>query len=275
MIEPLLQRPTHLQHRRLLHLPPQAGRDAAAAHLGALGLQPDLACAAQLPQGHRQPVLVMLGAGLGRQPQRSEAAAAVVGQPFEIDHGGTAPLQSQQQLGLAAAGAPPQQPHRPGLLEQRQGPAAEALVAALKEQHRQLERAGQPGNAARTHAATPAVQAQRLTTGRVGMPLQIRRQRLQPRTDDGQTTPHRRAAAALLVKGADLGPFGIAEQGQGDRAGDVGLGEFARTAHIEDRAAPLQEGLHRQAAAAHPHSARPAAPACRNARRVLRQHASP
>ena len=241
VVHPLLQGPLHRQHRRGLHLVPQAGGNPAAAHHGALGLQPDLIRPGQGGQGGGQLVLVVLDAGLLRQAQPAEAAAAVVRQPLQVHHRRSPLPQGQQQFGLAAAGAAPQQPQRPGPLEQLQHPAPVALVATLQQQHRQLQLLGQPGDAARAHAAAPAVQPQ----GRPGRAFapghQFGGQGLHPRPHQGQAPEHGGLAALLLVEGAHLGPLGITEQGQIGGAGDVALAEFGRRAHIEQGATSRQE----------------------------------
>ena len=185
----------------------------------------------------------MLAAGLGRQAQPPEAAAAVMGQPLEVDHGHAALPQGQQQLGLARAGASTQQPQRPGTLELGQNPLAVGLVAALQHQGCQAQPPRQPGDAVGAHPTAPALQPQGLT-GAGGRPFgQARGQALQPRSHQGQAAQHRRLAPPLLVQRADLGPFGVVEQGQVDRAGNVALGELGRTAHIQQRAGGRQERI--------------------------------
>ena len=243
MVDPLLHGPLHRQHRRGLHLAPQAGGNAAAAHHGALGLQPDLFRPGQGGQGCGQAVFVVLAARLLRQSEPAEAAAAVVRQAFQIHHRRSPLPQGQQQFGLAAAGAAPQQLQGPGPLEQLQHPAPVALVAPLQQQRRQLQLLGQPGDAGRTHAAAPAVQPQ----GRPGRAFtpghQFGGQDLHPRTHQGQTPEHGGLAALLLVEGAHLGPFRIAEQGQVGGPGDVALAEFGRRAHVEQRATTRQKSV--------------------------------
>ena len=238
---PFLQGPLHRQHRRGLHLAPQAGWNSATSHHHAFGLQPDLVGAGHGRQGGGEAVLVVLGAGLLRQAQAAETAAAVVGQPLQIHHRRPQLLQGEQQVGLAAAGAAPQQPQGPGPLEQLQHPTPVALVAALQQQHRQLQLLGQPGDAGRTHAAAPAVQPQGLPCRAFAPGHQIGRHGLHPRPHQGQPPAYGGLAALLLVQRAHLSPFRIAEQGQIGGSGDVALAKLGRRAHVEQRAAAQQE----------------------------------
>ena len=246
---PPFQGALHLQGRGGLHLAPETSREAAAAHLGAFGLQPDLRGSCQGRQIGGEQVFVVLAAGLGRQAQGSEAAATVVGPTLQIHHRHAPSAEGQQQVGLAGAGAAPQQTQGPGPLEQGEHPAAVGLIAPVQQQDRQVELAGQPGHRPRTHATAPTVEAQgdggegggeggggrrRLGEGRG--------QRAHFRPNHGQPPQHRRLAALLFVEGADFGPFGIREQGQVGGAGDVALGEFAGAAHIQHGTGAGQKG---------------------------------
>ena len=238
---PPFQGALHLQGGGGLHLAPESGREAATAHLGAFGLQPDLRRSCQGRQIGREQIFVVLAAGLGRQAQGTEAAATVVGPTLQIHHRHAPIAEGQQQVGLAGAGATPQQTQGPGSLEQGEHPVAVRLVAPVQHQNRQVELAGQPGHRTRAHATAPAMEAQGDGVGRRRLG-EGRGQRLHFGPHDGQSPHHRRPATLLFVEGADLGPFGITEQGQVGGAGDVALGEFAGAAHIQHGTAAGQKG---------------------------------
>ncbi|SBO41917.1 protein of unknown function [Cyanobium sp. NIES-981] len=245
LVHPFFQGTAHLQHGGLLHLTPEGRGNAATPHLGTLGLQPDLCGSLQGREGGGQAVLEVLAAGLGRQTQTAEAAAAVVGQPLQIHHGRAPGRQRQQQVGLAGAGAPPEQTQGPGLVEAAEHPAAEGLVAPLQEQGGEGELLRQPGHAGAAHAPPPAGEAQGETRCLRGDAGQVARHRLQARAHQGQAPQHGGLPARLLVEGADLGPLGITEQRQVARSGDVSLPELRRAAHIEERPPLSQEGFNR------------------------------
>ena len=96
LAHPLLQGALDLQGRGPLHLAPEAGGDAAAAHLGTFGLQPDLIGPLQGGQVGGEEVFVVLAAGLGRQAEGAEAAAAVMGTALQIQHRHASLPQGQQ-----------------------------------------------------------------------------------------------------------------------------------------------------------------------------------
>lgn len=68
----------------------------------------------------------------------------------------------------------------------------------------------------------------------------------QPRTHQGQAELNSGLATLLLVEGADLGPFGITEQGQALGTGDVAPLELGGAAPIDQRPLGGQERLDRQ-----------------------------
>ena len=98
LIDPFIERSLNLQHRGLLHLLEQSCGNAATSNLNTLGFQPDApGLRAPKPiENLGQFVFVVLSGRLLRQSQSPEAAASVMGQSLEIDHGDTPLLQCQQ-----------------------------------------------------------------------------------------------------------------------------------------------------------------------------------
>ena len=146
-LHPFIHGPLDFDGRGLAHLGPETSRDTAPAHLGTFRLQPERAIAGALPQGKGQQVFVVLIAWLGRQPQAAKTAAPVIGEPFEIHHGGAAPVQFQEQICLSSSGASTQHQQVPWFLHLGQHPVAKTLVAPLQQHHGQLQGARQPGHA--------------------------------------------------------------------------------------------------------------------------------
>ena len=73
--------------------------------MNALGLEPQRRLVLESHQRQGEFVFKHLRAGLLGLPEPAKAAAAVMRQPFEIDHGPALLGEGQQNIGFAAAGA--------------------------------------------------------------------------------------------------------------------------------------------------------------------------
>ena len=231
LVHPFPEVALNLQHRGLLHLIEKGLGNAAAAHLDAFRFQPD-GCgptALVLIQGLSQLVFVVLGAGLIRQTQTAETAAAVVGQPFQINHGCTARGHGQQQIGFPRSRSASHHAKGPDLLKAALGPAPIALVAPLKEPWLEIDLLGKPGHAGRSHSAPPAVDPWFPLLPQV---VQLAGQAAELGAGEFKPQVNRWCASLLLVSGAHCGTFLIVEQRHVDGAGPVPLFKFAGAANV-------------------------------------------
>ena len=158
-------------------------------------------------------------------------------QPFQIQALDAVIRQAGQHLGLAAAGQAVQQDQlqRRGRLPVMQGGGhrpAPGLIAALQPRNGPADLLHHRGHGGRALPPAPAIdQGLKPAVAVAQRPFQMR----------GDVARHQGRAQAtgeefrgLDVEGSHLGPLGVVQHRQVDRAGQVVLGELARTAHVDD-----------------------------------------
>jgi hypothetical protein len=116
---------------RGFHLIKQLGRYATGADPLAFGFDPHGATGIELGEAIANQILKLLGAGLGRHVEAAVAAAAMVGESFEIKHWFAQFGQSVQNLGFAGAGHAAEHNDLSGCAEHLTCPAAKGFVAIL------------------------------------------------------------------------------------------------------------------------------------------------
>ena len=234
--------------RRQRHLEPQPGRGAQRLPHGArhreiadaraFGLDHRRARGVQRRQRHGKAAFEQLLRGLP-PGHRAEQAAPVVGQPFQVDHLHAPQGKPRQDLGLGRAGIAVQHDQRrgrPEVLHLPQHQRAPGLPAPFQPRCPPADLRQDRRKGARPLPPAPAVDQR---------PPAAVMPRQRPR-DVARDIGRRDGAADLaglegrdlLVDRADLGPLGVVQDGQVDRAGQVILGVFGWRTRVDDRVEP-------------------------------------
>ncbi|CUH40003.1 hypothetical protein JSE7799_02732 [Jannaschia seosinensis] len=221
-------------HRGRAHRLPQAGRDQDVADGVALGLEKQRPVGVKLGErGGEAGFEHLLGRLSARAP--AEIGAAVVRQPFEVDHLRAGRLHMGKELCLAGAGAAVDQDRRHGqvrIVEHGLHQPPIRLVAALQHADPPADLFEDRREGARSLAAPPAIDegspaavAIRQRAFEMGGGI-ARDQRGADLAGEETVLPH--------VDRADAGAFRIRQDGQVDRTGQMILGEFGGGAHVDD-----------------------------------------
>ncbi len=177
----------------------------------------------------------MLLPRLRRQAETAEGAAAVVGQPLQVENRVAFRFELLENARLADAGQAAQHQHARQLPlgEEFAHVGAKGLVPA---KHLPCLDAGQVekvGQRPRAHAATPAVDHHRQAPFRPHC-RHLLDQRRDFRRDDLHPQPTRRLRAFLLVKRPDPAALFVVEDRHVDRPRHVGFGVFRRRAGVDE-----------------------------------------
>ena len=217
------------------HRRPQLGRQHQIADPAAFRLDHHRAGGVQPDQCLRQPVFEQLLAGLASGTPAKQAAA-MVGQPLQINHLQAARRQFGQDIGLGGAGIAIQHHHRAwhcSVLQGRDHQRPPRLVAARNRINPPADLRQNGGERAGPLPAAPAIDqgppAARLVGQRpFQMPRHIARHQRPADLAGGK-------GADLLVNRANPRPFGIIQHRQADRPRQMILGIFGRGAGVDDR----------------------------------------